>query len=283
MQKSQLFVIAAALIAVFSLYVFGRTVPPQQAKAASPVMPATAPMAGNAVKAADFSTLLQQAKGKIPPVKLMEITTLENSVVRGDVKEQQIKAYRQLASVWDSLMQGPVAAHYLGEAAKLENSEKSLTFAANLFLNYLQHTDDESVRKWESNEAVDLLQKAQALDPKNDTIKVAIANAQVQGGDVMDGVQQLLAVIREDSDNVDANLLLGKLSVTSGQYDKAIERLENVIAKSPDNAEAIYFLAISFREKGDNAKAITYFERCKAVVKNPDFGKEIDSLVNTIQ
>ncbi|WP_431213172.1 hypothetical protein ACQ86N_47430 [Puia sp. P3] len=51
---------------------------------------------------------------------------MQASVVRGDVNAQQINADRQLAAFWkDSVQDGYLLyAHYSGEAAKLEKSEK---------------------------------------------------------------------------------------------------------------------------------------------------------------
>ncbi|HTI09613.1 MAG TPA: hypothetical protein VL832_13680, partial [Puia sp.] len=84
--------------------------------------------------------ILQAAQARLTPAQLSYVTRLQNAVVRGDVKTQQINAYRQLAGFWkDSVREGFLPyAYYMGEAAKLENSEKSLTFAAKLFLKNLR-------------------------------------------------------------------------------------------------------------------------------------------------
>ena len=73
---------------------------------------------------------------------------LENSISRGDVKDQQIKVYHQLAHFWgDSMRFFPPYAWYEAEAARLENSEKTLTFAAHLFLENLQQEQDPRIEK----------------------------------------------------------------------------------------------------------------------------------------
>jgi tetratricopeptide (TPR) repeat protein len=283
-RKSQIILVASALVAVVLLYSFGRTIPKKSADTSSVASPpATSGMTESNVQPIAFPDLLAQAKRGLSPEKIVQLTELENSVVRGDVKDQRIQAYHQLAGIWDSLGNADLTAHYLGEAAKLENSEKSLTFAANLFLEQLDHTNDASVQKWETNQADTLLQQALKLNPDNDSVKVALADVYVEGGDVMKGVQQLLTITQKDSMNADANLLLGKLSVRSGQYDKAIGHLEKVVHQQPGNTEALYFLAVSYREMGDNQQAIHYFELCKKLVNDPMFNKEIDSLVNTMK
>ena len=81
--------------------------------------------------------------------QLSYVNRLENAVVRGDVKNQQLKAYEQLASFWkDSVKDSFLpAAYYMAEAAKLENSEKKLTFAAQLFLNNLRGQDNPALER----------------------------------------------------------------------------------------------------------------------------------------
>lgn len=281
MRKFQVLLISAAILLLAGLYTFGRRVP--NAKELTNHPPAGAAMNTQNVQAADLSVLLSDAKKSLPPATQVQLAELEHAVVRGAVKEDQMHAYHALARVWDSLQHIPLAAHYMGEAAKLENSEKSLTFAANLFLAQVQQTEDPAVRKWEANEAHSLLTQALELDPENDTIKAALGNAYIAGGQVMQGVQQLLAVTESDPDNLDANLTLGRLAITSGQYDKAVKRLEGVAARHPDNTEALYFLAEAYKALGNKEKAIALFERCKQLVNNPEFSQQIDDYINSFK
>lgn len=277
-RKSQWLLVVAAAAVVYCLYAFGRIVP-KNAKAATGQMAAMGSEAK--VAPARWEDILSKAKQALSPAMQLRISNLENSITRGDVKSQQSDASHSLGALWDSLGNTPVAAHYLGEEARLENSKNSLTFAANLFLTHVQHTDDPGVRAWEAGEAEKLLTQAAVLDPQNDTIQVALANSEVTGGEVMQGVQRLLKITTEDPDNIQANLLLGRLSVTSGQYDKAIQRLEKVVNLQPDNTEALYFLAEAYKATGKKDKAISTFEKCKKLVNNPDFSKEIDQYIKS--
>jgi tetratricopeptide (TPR) repeat protein len=281
-RKFQWIIIVVAAAAIFCLYDFGRIVPKNpKAPAASQVGAAMG--AEGHTHPASLVDVLSKAKGSLSPAMQLRVTNLENSITRGEIRQQRMRAYTSLATLWDSLGHIPIAAHYLGEKAKLENSKNSLTFAANLFLTHLQHTKDASIRAWEAEEAGELLQKASVLDPQNDTIQVALANSEVQGGNVMQGVQRLLKITAKDPENIPANMLLGRLSVTSGQYDKAVQRLQTVVNQQPDNTEALYFLAEAYKATGKKDKAIALFKRCKALVNNPDFSKEIDQYIKSFQ
>ncbi|SEW06606.1 tetratricopeptide repeat protein [Chitinophaga arvensicola] len=280
MQKSQVLLVGAAVALLVILFAFGRTVPRSEKKP----MSSGAPMKGGQdVEPIAFSELLETAKGKIPAEKLLQVNTIETNVVRGDVKTQQIAAYHQLYNTWDSLNQLPVAAYYLGEAAKLENSEKSLTFAANLFLAHLQHAEDPRVAKWEAQQAITLFDQAIQLNPANDTLKISQAMVYMNTGEPMTGVAKLREVVAAHPDNIDAQVTLANLAITSGQYDKAIERLEGVAKSHPDNAKVLFVLAESYRSKGDKKKAIELFEKSKQLMTDPELKKEVDSYIKSIQ
>lgn len=272
--------VGAAVALLVVLVAFGRTIPHSEKKA----MPTAGPMmGGQEQQPIAFSELLATAKQKVPADKLLLINSLENKVVRGDVKTQQIAAYKQLYASWDSLNQLPIAAHYLGEAAKLENSEKSLTFAANLFLAHLQHAEDPRIAKWEAGQAIALFDQAIQLNPANDTLKISQAMVYMNTGEPMTGVAKLREVVAAHPDNIDAQVTLANLAITSGQYDKAIERLEGVLKTHPDNAKVLFVLAESYRSKGDKQKAIELFEKSKQFMNDPELKKEVDSYIKSIK
>ena len=83
-------------------------------------------------------------------------------MVRGDVAAQQLSADRQLGRFWkDSVPDGFLLyAYYTGEAAKLENTEKSLTFAARKFLDGVAGAGEPQLKGWMATNAKELFEKA---------------------------------------------------------------------------------------------------------------------------
>lgn len=285
MQRNQLLVLGLAVVVATALFAFGRITPKvhehEHAAAPGGAMPQGM---GQAVAAADFSDLLKKAKQKVPADKLVEITSLENTVVRGDVKSQQIAAYQQLYTIWDGLNELPVAAYYAAESAKLENSGKSLTFAANLFLEHLSHTQDAGVRMWQANTAIELLDRAIALEPNNDTLKIKKGSVLVSNtGEPMKGIGILKEVAERNPDFLDAQLTLANFSITSGQFDKAIERMESVLERHPEEPKALFLLAVAHQSKGDKAKAVELLRQCRKLIKDPALAAELDGYIKSIQ
>lgn len=239
----------------------------------------------------NISDSLQKIKAKLSASQILYVTELENSIKRGDVKQQSHNNYIHLANFYkDSLNAFLPYAYYLSEAAKLDNSEKSLTFAARLILDNLRKEENDLVKAWEAETAIVLFNKAIELNPNNDDLKVGLGSCYVYGkgmiGDAtetMKGVQQLLQVANKDSNNMRAQMVLGIGGVISKQYEKAITRLNRVVVKEPGNLEAVSWLADAYAESGNKPDAVKWYQYSKRLVNNPEYSKEVDKRIKTLQ
>jgi len=281
-KRQQLILIFGGILLFILIYFFGQTLPPGKKNAlANKENSAPADQ-----KPLEFQDILKVYTAKLSPAQLSYVNRLENSVVRGDIKNQQFTADMQLAAFWRDSVENAFlpAAYYTGEAAKLENSEKKLTFAGQFFLQLMENEGSPSVQAWEEGEAVSCLEQSLKIDPDNEDTKLALATGYIEGtGEPMRGVQILLAITREKPDDIPANMLLGRMSIQSGQFDKALGRFETVLKQEPENKEALYFLAQAYEGKGDKKKAIELLEKCKQIVNDPGFSKEIDQHINSLK
>lgn len=272
----------AGVVLLFTLLIFGKT----ETKKAE-VQTAAQP----AVPTFDIQTAISQEKQKLSPVQLLYVTNIENSISRGDVKKQSENQYSHLANFWkDSAASFVPYAYYLSEAAKLDNSEKSLTFAARLILENMRRETKTDLKVWEAKTAATLFEKALQLNPENDDLKVGLGSCYVYGegmvGDAqqtMKGIQQLLQVVKKDSNNMQAQMVLGIGAVISNQNDKAIERLKKVVAFDAHNLEAVSWLADAYAAEGDKQNAIKWYEQSKHLVNNPAYSKEVDERIKTLK
>ncbi|MBK8785875.1 MAG: tetratricopeptide repeat protein [Chitinophagaceae bacterium] len=282
MPKKQLIIAVTGLALVIILFKFGNTIAPKS-KVEAPV--------AKAVKSFDILQFISEEKKHLSASQLINLSKLENSVTRGDVISQSITANTQLANFWkDSVKSFEPYAYYLSEAAKLDKSEKNLTFAAQLILNNLRAEQDEAKLKWKTATAVALFEKAIELNPENDDLKVGLGSCYIFGKgraggpeETMKGIQQLLSVVRKDSNNMKAHMMLGVGGFVSGQYDKAIERLQKVIKAQPDNIEAVAFLADTYAAKGDKAEAIKWYTISKRLVNDSHYSQEVDERIKGLQ
>ena len=284
MGKQQFTLIGVGLAVLALLYFFGirnqeggghqhEAGTEKEAKGASgPMMPQ------NDVEAAEFSDIYQAALAKLSAddvVKEKQISSKANG--------PSPELFRDQAEFWEKKDLN-VAAHFYKEGALLENTEKSLTFAGNLLTLQMANTPEAEIKEWQANAAIECFTKALEKNPENLDTKIALASCYIDGtGEIMKGVGALKEVTAADNDNLPANLLLGKLSVQSGQHEKAIKRLNVVLSQDSKNSEAMYFLAETYKNMGNKEKAIDLFEQCKMIVNNPDFSAEIDNYINTFK
>lgn len=264
------------------LMIFGKTAEKKE-------VPAQAAAAG--APAFDIQKLETETRQKLTASQSAVLARLDNSVSRGNVKDQQANAYEQMADFWkDSLHNHELYVFYLSKAAKLVNLEKKLTFAARQTLDELRNEGNTAIRSWKAEQAIDLYQQAISLNPNRDSLKVELASCYVFGkgmaGDpqeTMKGIQQLLSIVKQDSMNMQAQLVLGIGGVVSNQLDKAITRLQTVVKYEPGNLEAMSWLADAYANKGDKQNAVRWYEAIKRMVNKPEFSKEVDERIKTLK
>ena len=283
MKKPQWITIAVAVFLAGALYLFGRTVP-QKEKAVA----IHKENDGHDHGSVDISidSILDIAKKQLSIEQVARISMLENSISRGDVKEQRLKVYHQLSHFWgDSMRFFPPYAWYEAEAARLENSEKTLTFAAHLFLENLQQEQDPRLLKWEAQQAKDLIERSLKINPDNDSSKVGLGACYLFGNisaNPMEGIGKIVEVVEKDSTNAYAQITLAKGSMISSQTDKAISRLLTVNRIHPDNIEAILLLAEIYERKNDKTAAADWYRKSLLYIKRPDARVEIEKRINDL-
>jgi len=280
-KKQQYVLSALALLLCFALYFGGKTVPDKSAVTHSEGDGHD--HSADAPQKIDLNTLLTAAKANITPSQAQRLTALENSVTRGDVKDQQIHAFHEIARFWlDSARKFDLYAYYTSEAAKLENSEKSLTFAARLFLERLMMSGDPAMQNWLANNAKVLLENALKINPANDSSSIGLGACYLFGNissNPMEGITLIKKVVDRNPENIYGQMMLALGGKKSGQYDKAIERFLLVVKKEPDNIEAIFHIAECYDLKGDKSNAIVYYEKARELVKIPQAKEELSNRI----
>ncbi len=284
MKKPQWITLILALFLTGGLFFFGRTVPKKHP--AKPVAETHGLSDGHNHATAEtisVDTILALAKQNLNAEQVVRINTLENSITRGAVKEQQLHVYHQLARFWaDSAHIFEPYAWYNAEAARLENSEKNLTFAARLFLANLQEDEVAERRRWKALQAKDLFERSLTINPDNDSAKVGLGACYLFGGISempMEGILKIREVVAKDSTNIYAQTMLANGAVISGQYDKAAERLELVNKLQPGDIDAVLMLADVYERMGQKQKAVSWYQKSLALAKDKELKSAIEKRI----
>lgn len=278
--RQQWAVAIVGIVLLFTLYFFGRTKP-------YPKGPAEVTQ-GKASSVINTGQVLEEAKKTLGPEQLARITALENSITRGDLVSQKKDLYGQLASFWrDSTTQAAPYLWYQGEKAKLENTEKSLNFAGQSYLEELKSASDPSLRTWMADQAQSLFKTVLEINPDNDSAKVGWGSSFFFGasGDAspMEGIMKIREVAESDSTNMYAQFMLGYGAMLTGQFDRAIERFNTVTRNEPGNMEAIFLLAEAYERKGDRVNAVKWYQAGRERTANPELLKAIEEKINSLQ
>lgn len=284
MKKQQWITAGIGVILVVLILLFGRIVPEKKPVRSETIQNNTD---ASSVSTISIDTILSLAKKQLSQEQVIRINTLENSISRGAVMDQQLHVYHQLARFWfDSARVFEPYAWYQAEAARLENSEKSLTFAAQLFLDNLQIDEVAQRRQWKALQAKDLFERSLKINPENDSAKVGLGACYLFGGisaTPMEGIMKIRAVVEKDSTNIYAQLMLARGSVMSGQYDKAAGRLEIVNRLQPANIDAILMLADVYERMNNKTDAITWYQKSLPLVRQADLKKEIEKRIGELR
>lgn len=284
MKAAHYITIAVATILIALLYWGGNTIPPKKKHDHGPAMQGGMAQAPNTMKPASLDSLITASNRLLPKTAADTVKTIENELAAIGDSSRMAAVFIRLAGVYERNGINALAAFYTGKAGKLEKSAKTLTFAGQLFLGFAESEASPSVRQWEAEQAMALLEQSEALDANNEDTKLALATAYIEmSGEPMKGVGILRGIVAEKPDDVPANMLLGRMSIQSGQFDKAVGRFETVLKQQPGNSEAMYFLAQAYEGTGDKNKAIGMLEKCKEIVNKPEFSKEIDRKINSLK
>lgn len=275
MQKGPLVAIALSIVLVFSIYLF--------VDIRSPEVRQTESVETNTT--ADFSPtkFIETFNTNLAPEELESLNEINERISRGG--EEKASAIDSLIVFYERNEQFNFAAHYHVAKAEHSNLSKDWELAGDrLYSVSRNEAYNPQFGNFLYNQAKVAFNKAIAIDSTNLDAKVKLASYYLeQEEETMSGILLLLDVVKEDSMQIDANLLLAKYGLISQQYDKAIKRLENILSLQPQNTEALFLKGEALSGMGDIPGAITAFEQCSDLMDNEELKAELDALINGLK
>jgi tetratricopeptide (TPR) repeat protein len=195
---------------------------------------------------------------------------------------------RKLARFWaDSANRLTPYLYYTYSAALLENSEKSLTFAAQQLIDNLITPDaPPALLPWMAGNAKVLLEKALEINPNNDSAIINLGACYLFGNisdNPMQGILKVKQVVDKNPQNAYGQFILALGGKKSGQYDKAIERLLIVVSLQPSNLEAMVHLAECYELANQKEDAIQWYTKVKDLVNVPDAKSAITKRIKELK
>ena len=279
MKKPQLLVILLAVLLCTVLYIFVPRTDPSKSLA-------TANTTEN--QSVSTQSLLEGAKTALNASQKISLLSVENQLTTSKTSADSAIAFRALAKFWaDSAQRVEPYLYYTYSAALLENSEKSLTFAAQQLIDNLITPDaPPALLPWMAGNAKVLLEKALEMNPNNDSAAINLGACYLFGNisdNPMQGILKVKQIVDKNPQNAYGQFILALGGKKSGQYDKAIERLLIVIQLQPSNLEAMIHLAECYELANQKAEAIKWYTKLKDLVNIPDAKAAISNRIKELK
>jgi len=266
LKKPQVFVVAIALTLLGLLYFFAP-------RSASDKKLPTNNTAENQL--VTNQSVIESAKTNLSASQKITLLSLENQLSRSKNTVDSLLYTNKLARFWaDSANRLAPYLYYSYSAALLENSEKSLTFAAQQLIDNLITPDaPPALLPWMAGNAKVLLEKALEMNPNNDTVTINLGACYLFGSisdNPMQGILKVKQVVDKNPQNAYGQFILALGGKKSGQYDKAIERFLIVTQVQPNNLEAMVQLAECYELTNKKEEAIKWYTKVRDLVDIPD-------------
>jgi tetratricopeptide (TPR) repeat protein len=257
LSRSQL-VLALSAILVFALLYFGLDTRPsgQEKVEKSRALASTA---------TDFSTILENARSELGENSLLQLSQLDVRLETAENDSTRTELLKQLSGEWFRLGYPEVAGHYAEKVAEKENSAQAWSIAGTTYNYGIRGEKNERVRSYCFDRAVLAFESALSLDPDETQHKLNLALTYVAKppqDNPMKGILMLRRLNEEKPENVSVLNQLGRLALTTGQTDKALERLEKAISLEPDNLQSNCLLANAYEQANRPEEAEKYAAKC---------------------
>ena len=226
--------------------------------------------------------LISEAKEDLNPAQLSSMASWELAM-QSAKKADKIAYFDSLASSWEIFKNPYLSGYYYQQKAKFDLKVESFLLSGRQYYFAFTSLKDSSLKENSLIEATSLFEKALELEPGNEEISLELALCYIEDPSApMKGIMLLRKLVEENPQNENAIFNLGLLSMRSGQYNKAIERFEQILQFAPERHELFLYIADSYVQIGENDKAIVYFSRFKSETKDQSLRDEIDRYIKKL-
>lgn len=218
------------------------------------------------VESADINAVIREAKEELRPEQLSLILGLEQNLESTLEDSGRVALYKELSGEWYQLQQFSVAGHYAEQVAEAEGTESSWSIAGTTYSICAQRASEERIRDFCANRSVRSFENAISLNPENVANRVNLALTYTSNpppDNPMKGVLMLRELNQEEPNNVLVLNALGRLSIRTGQFDNAVERLTAALKADPQNATTICLLAQAYEGAGNAEQATAFAKQCR--------------------
>jgi tetratricopeptide (TPR) repeat protein len=221
-------------------------------------------------KDADIQQLIQSAKTKLSSDQASNITSLEQQVQVANSDTAKSTLFKRLSGAWYRTEQKTLAGYFANQVAAIDKTEQSWNIAGSTLFEGIRESENEELKKYCTENAAKAFENALALNPKSIEYQISLALCYTENppqDNPMKGILMLRDLDTKNPSNPQILFQLAKLAMRTNQYDRAIQRLEQILKISPKSPEAVCLLSDAYAGAGNKEKSAAFAKQCEGLLK----------------
>jgi tetratricopeptide (TPR) repeat protein len=258
MNKTQIFSILSAAM-LFAVLYFGFSTKPSKQK----VVDKSRALQAESV---DIAALKASAAASLDAAQAAEVSSLETALENAKNDTERLPLLKKLSAAWYRSKNLPLAASVAEQVAQLANADSSWSVAGASFYEALVANQDKPVRDYCAQHAVAAFESAASLKPDavEHRVNLALVYAEQPPADnPMKAVLMLRELETKHPESPSVFNALGRLAIKTGQWEKAVARLERSFELDKNNPNTPCLLALAYQEQGNKDKAAEFARKCE--------------------
>ncbi len=262
MQKTHYLVLFSSFLLLLTMYIGCET------KAAS--VKEIAKTRSLIVENTTREVLEMYAKKELASADLLILENLNKDLERNADLNKKAEIARKLSAQWYDLGHPAVAGAYAEMVAEWFPSAEAWSIAGTTFGQAIPEKENEKVRAFAASHAITAFENAVSLAPDDwsNKLNLALVLTEVPPQDnPMKGVKMLLELNSTYPENARILFHLGRLAIQTGQFEKAVERLEKSLNIDDAQPQIYCLLERAYRETSKSELAKLASEKCRNSIK----------------
>jgi outer membrane protein len=269
MLKTRLLLIAVCAVVIFLLFQLPKAVVENEAEMASDGSDSVrSHLESVAVPPADVRARIQRLRAQ----RLKSAEKEKNAIFADSLAD----LYR-LSNRFDS------AAWFAEESSRHFNTVEGWVKTGDNYYQAYSIEMDQAKQRSLAVKAQEYYGKVLEKEPGNLEVKTKLAMTYLTTSTPMQGITMLREVLAEDPDNELALFNMGMLSIQSGQFDRAVQRLQQLVNINPQHIQGQLLLGIALMNSGNRQKAVEQFEKVKKMDNDPAVQATVDSYLKDLK
>ena len=257
LKKEQLYYILGALVLLAVLY-FGFDIHPSTHKALEKSRALN-------TREYDIASYQAEAKKSLKEDEIGYLETLEAQVQHAGQDSARLNILKQLSGYWYKLGNPIMAGLYAKEVAEKEDSGLSWSIAGTTFASGLQQDLDEKQKLFARDQALEAFENAISLEPSvvDHRVNQALCYIELpEAGQPMKGIQMLAGLAMSYPDSPAPPYQLARLAVRTGQYERALTRIEQALKLDPSDSRIACLAIDIYTALNKPAEAAQLADKC---------------------